>query len=162
MYFHPPICNKWVQYSKIMRAFALLSALHLLGKCGLVYLNNVLLRNNNKDYVLFSVPPQNHKLIQLVICWSDEESEKPGLSAKKRRVETFQQKEKRKRDFGQATSDKNFVEEEKRILRQKIEWGPNFLHQGNCLHLNLFHQQGAFTALEHAIIEGYFICMYML
>ncbi|XP_031616123.1 UPF0690 protein C1orf52 homolog [Oreochromis aureus] len=52
---------------------------------------------------------------------SDEESEKPGLSAKKRRVETFQQKEKRKRDFGQATSDKNFVEEEKRILRQKIE-----------------------------------------
>lgn len=53
---------------------------------------------------------------------SDEE---PGdasmLSAKKRRVETFQQKEKRKRDLGQATSDKNFVEEEKRILRQKLE-----------------------------------------
>ncbi|XP_040897138.1 UPF0690 protein C1orf52 homolog [Toxotes jaculatrix] len=52
---------------------------------------------------------------------SDEESEKAALSAKKRRVETFQQKEKRKRDLGQATSDKNFVEEEKRILRQKIE-----------------------------------------
>ncbi|XP_026179575.1 UPF0690 protein C1orf52 homolog [Mastacembelus armatus] len=52
---------------------------------------------------------------------SDDESEKPGLSAKKRRVETFQQKEKRKRDLGQATSDKNFVEEEKRILRQKLE-----------------------------------------
>ncbi|XP_018549543.1 UPF0690 protein C1orf52 homolog [Lates calcarifer] len=52
---------------------------------------------------------------------SDEESEKPSLSAKKRRVETFQQKEKRKRDLGQATSDKNFVEEEKRILRQKAE-----------------------------------------
>ncbi|TKS75169.1 UPF0690 protein C1orf52 -like protein [Collichthys lucidus] len=52
---------------------------------------------------------------------SDEESEKGDLSAKKRRVETFQQKEKRKRDMGQATSDKNFVEEEKRILRQKIE-----------------------------------------
>lgn len=52
---------------------------------------------------------------------SDEESEKPGVSVKKRRVETFQQKEKRKRDLGQATSDKNFVEEEKRILRQKIE-----------------------------------------
>lgn len=51
---------------------------------------------------------------------SDEDSEKQD-SAKKRRVETFQQKEKRKRDFGQATSDKNFVEEEKRILRQKIE-----------------------------------------
>lgn len=52
---------------------------------------------------------------------SDEDSEKPAQSAKKRRVETFQQKEKRKRDLGQATSDKNFVEEEKRILRQKIE-----------------------------------------
>ncbi|XP_051737180.1 UPF0690 protein C1orf52 homolog [Ctenopharyngodon idella] len=46
----------------------------------------------------------------------DEESMKK--SAKKRHVETFQQKEKRKRDIGQATSDKNFVEEEKRILRQ--------------------------------------------
>lgn len=52
---------------------------------------------------------------------SDEESEKSSLSAKKRKVETFQQKEKRKRDMGQATSEKNFVEEEKRILRQKIE-----------------------------------------
>lgn len=52
---------------------------------------------------------------------SDEEPEEQSLSAKKRRVETFQQKEKRKRDLGQATSDKNFVEEEKRILRQKAE-----------------------------------------
>ncbi|XP_034561001.1 UPF0690 protein C1orf52 homolog [Notolabrus celidotus] len=52
---------------------------------------------------------------------SDDDSDKDGLSSKKRRVETFQQKEKRKRDMGQATSDKNFVEEEKRILRQKIE-----------------------------------------
>lgn len=51
---------------------------------------------------------------------SDEEAEQPA-SAKKRRVETFQQKEKRKRDMGQATSDKNFVEEEKRILRQNID-----------------------------------------
>lgn len=52
---------------------------------------------------------------------SDEESDKSGVSAKKKRVETFQQKEKRKRDLGQATSDKTFVEEEKRILRQKVE-----------------------------------------
>ncbi|XP_036377379.1 UPF0690 protein C1orf52 homolog [Megalops cyprinoides] len=51
---------------------------------------------------------------------SDEEKE-PTLSAKKRKVESFQQKEKRKRDLGQATSDKNFVEEEKRILRQSLE-----------------------------------------
>ncbi|XP_035509482.1 UPF0690 protein C1orf52 homolog [Morone saxatilis] len=52
---------------------------------------------------------------------SDDESDKGDLSSKKRRVETFQQKEKRKREMGQATSDKNFVEEEKRILRQNIE-----------------------------------------
>uniref|UniRef100_A0A8C7WTT6 Chromosome 1 open reading frame 52 n=1 Tax=Oryzias sinensis TaxID=183150 RepID=A0A8C7WTT6_9TELE len=52
---------------------------------------------------------------------SDEESEKSATSAKKRRVETFQQKEKRKRELGQATSDKTFVEEEKRILRQNAE-----------------------------------------
>ncbi|XP_047443831.1 UPF0690 protein C1orf52 homolog [Mugil cephalus] len=51
----------------------------------------------------------------------DEESDKSAASAKKQRVETFQQKEKRKRDMGQATSDKNFVEEEKRILRQNAE-----------------------------------------
>lgn len=52
---------------------------------------------------------------------SDEEADKSGVSAKKKRVETFQQKEKRKRDLGQATSDKTFVEEEKRILRQNVE-----------------------------------------
>ncbi|XP_033820598.1 UPF0690 protein C1orf52 homolog isoform X2 [Periophthalmus magnuspinnatus] len=52
---------------------------------------------------------------------SDEESEKSETSAKKKRVETFQQKEKRKRDLGQATSEKTFVEEEKRILRQNAE-----------------------------------------
>ncbi|KAL4634929.1 hypothetical protein GN956_G13960 [Arapaima gigas] len=50
---------------------------------------------------------------------SDEEKDHPK-SAKKRKVESFQQKEKRKRDLGQATSDKNFVEEEKRILRQSL------------------------------------------
>lgn len=58
----------------------------------------------------------------VAICgWTDEEANKDKTSAKKRRVETFQQKEKRKRDMGQATSDKTFVEEEKRILRQKLE-----------------------------------------
>uniref|UniRef100_A0A3B1KAE9 Chromosome 1 open reading frame 52 n=1 Tax=Astyanax mexicanus TaxID=7994 RepID=A0A3B1KAE9_ASTMX len=51
----------------------------------------------------------------------DDDDEKHSKSAKRRRVETFQQKEKRKRDMGQATSDKNFVEEEKRILRQTAE-----------------------------------------
>lgn len=52
---------------------------------------------------------------------SDDETNKSTLSAKKRRVESFQQKEKRKRDMGQATSDKSFVEEEKRILRQNAD-----------------------------------------
>ncbi|XP_051947153.1 UPF0690 protein C1orf52 homolog [Xyrauchen texanus] len=53
----------------------------------------------------------------------DSDDDEPGnkKSAKKQRVETFQQKEKRKRDIGQATSDKSFVEEEKRILRQSLE-----------------------------------------
>ncbi|TRY95196.1 hypothetical protein DNTS_034194 [Danionella cerebrum] len=48
-------------------------------------------------------------------------SSKLQKSSKRRRVESFQQKEKRKRDIGQATSDKSFVEEEKRILRQNLE-----------------------------------------
>uniref|UniRef100_A0A8C6T6X6 Chromosome 1 open reading frame 52 n=1 Tax=Neogobius melanostomus TaxID=47308 RepID=A0A8C6T6X6_9GOBI len=52
---------------------------------------------------------------------SDEEPDKSDVSTKKKRTETFQQKEKRKREMGQATSDKTFVEEEKRILRQKAE-----------------------------------------
>ncbi|XP_067301525.1 UPF0690 protein C1orf52 homolog [Pseudorasbora parva] len=50
-----------------------------------------------------------------------DEDEALKKSAKRRHVETFQQKEKRKRDIGQATSDKNFVEEEKRILRQCVD-----------------------------------------
>ncbi|KAG9350914.1 hypothetical protein JZ751_024803 [Albula glossodonta] len=60
-------------------------------------------------------PPQTYATEK-----KNEEPEK-ALSAKKRKVETFQQKEKRKRDLGQATSDKSFVEEEKRILRQSLE-----------------------------------------
>jgi len=51
----------------------------------------------------------------------DDQSQNAFQSAKKQRVETFQQKEKRKRDMGQATSDKTFVEEEKRILRQDVD-----------------------------------------
>ncbi|XP_038649551.1 UPF0690 protein C1orf52 homolog [Scyliorhinus canicula] len=53
------------------------------------------------------------------ISESDEEdAEDP--SAKKRKIETFQQKEKRKRNQGQANREKSFVEEEKRILRQEF------------------------------------------
>ncbi|TTI46060.1 N(G),N(G)-dimethylarginine dimethylaminohydrolase 1 [Bagarius yarrelli] len=70
---------------------------------------------------------QTHFLPEDELLQADQDrddEEKDGtkvVSAKKRRVETFQQKEKRKRDLGQATSDKNFVEEEKRILRQCLE-----------------------------------------
>ncbi|XP_078416792.1 UPF0690 protein C1orf52 homolog [Cetorhinus maximus] len=48
----------------------------------------------------------------------EEDAEDP--SAKKRKIETFQQKEKRKRNQGQANREKSFVEEEKRILRQEF------------------------------------------
>ncbi|KAK1803357.1 hypothetical protein P4O66_004020 [Electrophorus voltai] len=75
--------------------------------------------------------------VSLLLCADEDEekAENKPKSAKKRRVETFQQKEKRKRDLGQATSDKNFVEEEKRILRQTAEtWYP--LHSLQ-LHYNL-------------------------
>lgn len=67
-------------------------------------------------FVLFS----SNKTSLLLTPFTDEEdsNSKGDESAKKRRVETFRQKEKRKRDMGQATSDKNFVEEEKRILRE--------------------------------------------
>lgn len=82
--------------------------------------------------IIFHSASPNQPPPLLLLWWSDEDSEQADLSAKKRRVETFQQKEKRKRDMGQATSDKNFVEEEKRILRQKIEWDLNFLQQGIC------------------------------
>ncbi|XP_077441003.1 UPF0690 protein C1orf52 homolog [Vanacampus margaritifer] len=72
--------------------------------------------NAHKGKAQFLPPEEQH-------VDSDEESKtSPSHSStKKRRVESFQQKEKRKRDMGQATSDKSFVEEEKRILRQKVE-----------------------------------------
>uniref|UniRef100_A0A4W3HQQ2 CA052 protein n=1 Tax=Callorhinchus milii TaxID=7868 RepID=A0A4W3HQQ2_CALMI len=53
---------------------------------------------------------------ELAASESDEEDE--ATSAKKRKTESFQQKEKRKRNDGQANREKSFVEEEKRILRQ--------------------------------------------
>lgn len=48
-----------------------------------------------------------------------EIEEKSGLSSKKLKTENFRQKEKRKRDLGQSSRGKSYVEEEKRILRQQ-------------------------------------------
>lgn len=68
----------------------------------------------------------------------DEDGDEASVSAKKRRVESFQQKEKRKRDLGQATSDKSFVEEEKRILRQNADWGPDLVWSSGLAALSLW------------------------
>ena len=46
--------------------------------------------------------------------WSQTTAEK----AKADKAKSFSAKEKRKRDLGQASRDKNWVEEEKRILRE--------------------------------------------
>lgn len=48
---------------------------------------------------------------------SDRES---SSSVKKQKTENFRQKEKRKRDEGQTSRGKSYVEEEKRILRQSF------------------------------------------
>lgn len=50
---------------------------------------------------------------------SDEFDE--TMSNKKLKSETFRQKEKRKRDLGQSSRGKSYVEEEKRILRQQYK-----------------------------------------
>lgn len=47
-----------------------------------------------------------------------EGGEGPGDAQKKQKVGNFRQKEKRKRDLGQTSRGKNYVEEEKRVLRQ--------------------------------------------
>ena len=39
---------------------------------------------------------------------------------KRQKSENFRQKEKRKRDHGQSSRGKNYVEEEKRVLRQEF------------------------------------------
>lgn len=70
--------------------------------------------------MIFSSLQEQNKNSPLTL-FTDEEESKGDESAKKLRVETFRQKERRKRDMGQATSDKNFVEEEKRILREKAD-----------------------------------------
>lgn len=49
------------------------------------------------------------------------EQEALERQANRKGAMSFNQKEKRKRDMGQAQSSKNFVEEEKRILRQAFE-----------------------------------------
>lgn len=48
--------------------------------------------------------------------------EADSASNKKQKVETFRQKEKKKRDLGMSSRGKNYVEEEKRVLRE--QYGP--------------------------------------
>lgn len=48
-------------------------------------------------------------------------SMKNPSSSKKPKVETFNEKEKRKRDLGMSSRGKSFVEEEKRLLRQQYD-----------------------------------------
>ncbi len=49
-----------------------------------------------------------------------EGEEEGGGDTKKQKMENFRQKEKRKRNLGQTSRGKNYVEEEKRILRQQF------------------------------------------
>lgn len=58
------------------------------------------------------------------VCWLQAEIE--AEKKKKDDKKTFSAKEKRKRDLGQQAKDKNYVEEEKRILR---EAGGNWLNE---------------------------------
>ena len=51
---------------------------------------------------------------------ADLEGERSGPSSKKAKTDNFRQKEKRKRDLGQSSRGKSYVEEEKRILRQQF------------------------------------------
>ena len=46
---------------------------------------------------------------------------KGGPTTKKMKGEIFREKEKRKRDLGMSSRGKSFVEEEKRILREKFD-----------------------------------------
>ena len=52
---------------------------------------------------------------------SQDDDETALGETKKQKVETFREKEKRKRDLGMSSRGKNFVEEEKRILREQFE-----------------------------------------
>ena len=46
-----------------------------------------------------------------------DQAKSEHAKAQQERRETFQQREKRKRELGQAKKGKNYVEEEKRLLR---------------------------------------------
>lgn len=51
---------------------------------------------------------------------SNHATDESGSVVKKQKTENFRQKEKRKRDVGQTSRGKSYVEEEKRILRQSF------------------------------------------
>ena len=51
---------------------------------------------------------------------SNRVTDETGSAVKKQKTDNFRQKEKRKRDVGQTSRGKSYVEEEKRILRQSF------------------------------------------
>lgn len=72
-----------------------------------------------------------------------------------------------RRRRGRGTLDKphltrTLLKKRKGSSGKRLSEDQTFCTQEIVCNVNLFHQQGAFTALEHAIIERCFICMYML
>lgn len=77
--------------------------------------------------VRYSPPPENDGGPVSPVLGEPSTGKRPSLetdsaSKKKQKVETFKQKEKKKRDLGMSSRGKNYVEEEKRVLRE--QYGP--------------------------------------
>lgn len=77
-------------------------------------------RYSNDDPTPFS-DDEDTPLVEVKTGGKRSSSTKNSLSSKKPKVETFQEKEKRKRDLGMSSRGKSYVEEEKRILRQQYD-----------------------------------------
>ena len=68
--------------------------------------------------------PEDEDTDLVGFCHTDLNVEKNAFQSKHQKTTnaaTFREKEKRKRDAGQANRDKSFVEEEKRILKQNFD-----------------------------------------
>ena len=77
-------------------------------------------------FQLNSVPPPSSLKSQPVKYGNKERStpvRETSTSKNERETESFRQKEKRKRERGQSSRGKNYVEEEKRVLKQSYTAG---------------------------------------